>query len=266
MGRIMEWGHSVSSWAFGSAWVFSFVAIALFGLWLVNFRIRQRTALGETLIDNNVVGWFFSGVFTLYGITLGLIAVATWENSSRVTGVASHEAAAIAALYRDVGGFPSPLREELRTKLREYTQFVVEKAWPAQQRGEILEGGSQDLNDFQSRLFASEPETESAKILNRQALETFNQMIELRRQRIEAVDGGIPGAIWAVILIGGLLTISSSYCFQLKQFSFHALLCSGLAAMVGLLVFLIAALDRPYRGAVSVSPAPYELVLERLMR
>jgi len=35
--------------------------------------------------------------------------------------------------------------------------------------------------------------------------------------------------------------------------------------MIGLLVFLIAALDRPYQGSVSVKPTAYAIVLERVM-
>jgi hypothetical protein len=89
--------------------------------------------------------------------------------------------------------------------------------------------------------------------------------VELRRQRIDAVNQGVPGPIWAVILFGGALTIATSFCFQVQQFRFHLLLTTGLAAMIGLLVFLIAALDQPFRGAVSIEPTAYQIVLDGVM-
>src|SRR6476661_1968130 len=92
--------HDVPAWAIGPVCVIGFVVPAMVGLWLVRHGIYQRLKLGEALIDNGVVGWFFSSVFTIYGITLGLIAVTTWESSSRVSDIASQEAARIAALYR----------------------------------------------------------------------------------------------------------------------------------------------------------------------
>ena len=204
-------------------------------------------------------------MLTIYGITLGLIAVTTWESSSRVADIASREAATIAALYRDTSGFASPLREELRGKLRDYTRFVIEKAWPAQRRGEILNDGNRLLDEFQSRLFANEPNTEGLRILQAEALKTYNELVELRRQRTDAVNQGVPEVIWAVILLGGALTIATSFCFQVQLFRFHLLLTTGLAAMIGLLVFLIAALDQPYRGAVSVEPTAYQIVLDGIM-
>jgi hypothetical protein len=265
MTVFMKLIHDIPTWAIGPACVLGFVVPAIVGLWLVNSNIHQRLNVGETLIDNGVVGWFFSGVLTIYGITLGLIAVTTWESSSGVAGIASREAATIGALYRDVGGFESPLRDELRAKLRDYTRFVIEKAWPVQRRGEILNDGNRLLDEFQSQLFANEPKTEGLKILQAEALKTYNELVEWRRQRVEAVHQQVPEVIWVVILLGGALTIAMSFCFQVQLFRFHLLLTSGLAAMIGLLVFLIAALDQPYRGAVSIDPTAYQIVLEGTM-
>ena len=258
--------HSVPAWAIFPACVFGFALPAMIGLWLVHRGIHERLRVGETLIDNGVVGWFFSGTLTIYGITLGLIAVSTWETSSSVAGLASREAATIAALYRDAGGFASPLRENLRGKLRDYTSFVIEKEWPAQRHGIILTDGRRILNDFQTPLYANEPTTEGLRILQAEAIRTFNELVELRRQRTEAVDQSVPKEIWLVILMGGALTIATSYCFQVQQFRLHLLLTTGLAAMIGLLVFLIAALDQPYRGAVSVEPTAYQIILDIAMK
>ena len=265
MRLVTELIHDIPAWAIGPASVLAFVVPAMIGLWLAHRGIYPRLRLGETLIDNGVIGWFFAGVLTIYGITLGLIAITTWENSSRVSGIASQEAATIAVLYRDSGVYPPPLRDQLQTTLRDYTRFVIEKAWPAQQRGEILNDGSRLLDNFRNQLFASEAATESQRILQAEIFRTYNELVELRRERTEAVNVGVPGPIWAVILLGGALTIVVSYCFQVQQFRLHLFLTASLAAMIGLLVFLIAALERPYRGAVSVEPTAYQIVLDQTM-
>src|SRR4029079_63546 len=140
--------------------------------------IHKRVRVGETLVDNGVGGWFFSGVLTIYGITLGLIAVTTWESTRAVADVASREAATIAALYRDTSGFETPLREQLRGQLREYTHYVIEEAWPAQRRGEVARGGGLLLDEFQRQLFTNEPKAESARILQAEAMKTYNELVE----------------------------------------------------------------------------------------
>ena len=45
--------------------------------------------------------------------------------------VVSTEAAAVASLFRDLDGYPQPLRDRLETLLRDYTRLVIDKEWPA---------------------------------------------------------------------------------------------------------------------------------------
>lgn len=256
---------NMPTWLFGVLCIGGFVRFSLAGLLLVHRRIHQRLTLGATLVDNGVVGWFFSGMLVVYGITLGLIVVATWQSSSAVSDLVSKEAAGIGALYRDIGGYPAMPGDTLRRQLREYTLFIVEQEWPAQRQGKLLDKGTRLLNQFQNGLYGFEPGTEGQKILHAESVYAFNRIIEYRRMRIETVHWGAPGVLWTVVLLGAVLCINFSYCFHLEDVRLHALLTGGLAAMIGLLVFLTASLDRPFHGAVKVSPEAYRLIIERLM-
>ncbi|WP_394752766.1 DUF4239 domain-containing protein [Crenothrix sp.] len=263
--HLLESVTDISPWLFGLLCIGGFVGFSLVGLLVVHRQVYQRLTVGVTLIDNGVVGWFFSGMLVIYGITLGLIVVATWQSSSQVSEIVSKEAAGIAAIYRDITGYPSPAREALDKQIFNYTAFIVEKEWPAQRRGEILDGGTRMLNDFQRNLYRFEPKTESQKMLHAEALSMFNRMVEYRRMRIETVHWGAPPILWAVVLVGGVLCINFSYCFHLEDVRLHALLTGGLATMIGLLIFLTAALDRPYHGAVSVPSDAYQLIINKVM-
>jgi len=53
-----------------------------------------------------------------YSLTVGLIAVGVWTTYSNIDHIVSAEAAAIACMYRDPGGYPEPVRAELQSQLR----------------------------------------------------------------------------------------------------------------------------------------------------
>src|SRR5690349_2107515 len=76
-------------------------------------RPLVRRLLGPTANYNDVVSYFFAGIGVFYGLALGLIAVATWENYTDIDGVVGTEAAAVASFYRDLDGYPQPLRGRL---------------------------------------------------------------------------------------------------------------------------------------------------------
>jgi hypothetical protein len=201
----------------------------------------------------------------IYAIAIGLISVATWGNASRAADQASDEAARIGALYRDFNGYPEPPRAELRKMLVNYTRFVIDIEWPMQRRGEIPHRGTDVLNDLQRVFYGFEPATDGQKLLHGEALRAFNEMIERRRVRIEAVDYAVPGPLWSVVLVGAVISMLGAYVFSMDSLGLHAFMTGLLAAMIGLLVFFIASTDRPYRGAAGVAPIAYEIILNDVM-
>ena len=126
-------------WLFALLTVGGFNAIAFGGL-VCTRRFGEWLGLC-TVIDNNTVSAIFSSVLVMYAIALGLIAVASWGNASAAAAAASEEASHIATVYRTLGGFPQPLQDDLKDSVVRYTQFIIEKVWPAQQRGEVTEAG-----------------------------------------------------------------------------------------------------------------------------
>jgi hypothetical protein len=82
--------------------------------------------------------------------------------------------------------------------------------------------------------------------------------------RLFSVTTSIPGVMWAVVLVGALMNIALIWMFDMKLTN-HLFLGGILSAFMGLMIFLIASLDNPFRGELSISPAPFEDILTHLM-
>jgi hypothetical protein len=67
-------------------------------------------------------------------------------------------------------------------------------------------------------------------------------------------------------VVGAVVNIAVSWFFHMKSQGMHFWMTVMFSAIVGLLVFMLAALDRPFRGEVSVGPEGFELVCEQLMK
>ena len=259
----MAFLHDLPGWLFALLTLVFFVGTSIAGLiWARRWGGRRGL---HALVDNSAIGWIFSAILVIYAIAIGLIAIETWDNSSDAAKVASQEAAEIAALYRDFGGYPPSVQGDLRRLLVRYTHVVIETSWPTQQRGEIPSAGTDVLNEIERAMIAFEPATDGQRIVHAEALSAFNRLTEFRRQRLEAVDFAVPGTLWSVVLLGAALAIVASYVFNMESLFLHALMTGLLAAMIGLVVFFIASADLPYRGAVAVEPKAYEIVLHDLM-
>lgn len=259
----MLWLYDLPTWLLCLFIIAVFVGVSVGGLLFSRRHITKFLVFSREI--NDAVNYFGTAIAALYSVTLGLIAVASWSNFSSVAGLVSKEAATIGVLYRDVGGYPEPLRTELRRELRAYTVFVIEKVWPAQQHGLLLDQPTMMLTEIHQRILDYEPPTLGRQVMHAEAMRKFNELADLRRQRVDRVDDGLPFVLWVVVCLGGFLTIGVSYLFWIEDTRFHVLLLTLLSVFVGLMIFLIAALDRPFRGGVSVSAQSYETVIHRVM-
>jgi hypothetical protein len=106
-----------------------------------------------------VVSYYLGAFGVFYGLTLGLIAVASWQNSAALDRLVAEEAAALRVLDRSAGWYPPPERGVLRGRLLEYVGFVIDEEWPAQRRGAVLEAAQARLTALEGPLVAFEPAT-----------------------------------------------------------------------------------------------------------
>lgn len=113
--------------------------------------------------------------------TRALLAWSSKNNLTDVEGVVSAEAAAIGALYRDVGSYPEPARTTLQTAVRDYTVQVITVAWPAQAQGEVSDAGTRILTALQEELQSFEPSTAGQQAIHAEALRQFNEVVTLSR-------------------------------------------------------------------------------------
>jgi hypothetical protein len=260
----MYWLYDLPTWLFGTLTLVVFVAFGLAGLYATRAWV-VRLDDGDDHMYNHIVGFYLAGVTVLYGVCVGLLAIGAWATYSEVQGKLDHEAAALGALYRDVGAYPEPARSLMQQDLRNYARQVIDVGWPMQQHGIVPNNASAVLNDFQEHFMSFEPQNERQEILAAEAYRAFNDLTESRRSRLNSIQDEMPAPLWALVLAGAVICIAISWFFHTGSFTVHFWMTVLFSCLLGLLIFLIAVLDNPYRGRLSVTPEALERVYQQVM-
>jgi hypothetical protein len=260
---VFYWIYDYPSEYIGALFAFIFVGATWLGILI--FRPIVRSWIHTEHRANDMVGFTLSSFSVLYGLLVGLLAVASYQNFSSVNDIVTKEASSVAALYRDLSGYPQPIRGSLQDKLREYTRYVIEDAWPQQRRGIVPAGGTERVTAFFDELLTFKPTEKSEEIIHAETLRQFNSFVEVRRARLANVTTGIPAVLWWVVAIGAFLNIVLIWMLDMEV-HVHLLLGGALSLFLGIVIFLIAAMDNPFRGEVSVGPDAFQLVYESLMK
>ena len=211
---------------------------------------------------NEILGNFLHYFGVIYGLLLGLLAIATYQDHSDVQKAVAGEASSLAALYRDVTAYPEPSRTKLQDLLRGYTRSVIDDAWPLQRKGIVPADG---VAAFQAQLVLFEPQTKGQEALHETALRQFNTFYEYRRTQLYSVYSGIPAILWYTVAVGALINMLLIWLFDLRLHA-HWLLGGLISFYLATIISVIALLDHPLRGKLGVSPEAFQLVYDQLMR
>ncbi len=259
----MEWFFNLPDWLYGIFAVLFAVLVGVGGLLITRKRIA-RLHVADSY--NEIVSYYLSTVAIFYGIMLGLIAVSVWEGYNSAQTAVAMEAGSLAALYRDVSGYPEPVRIALQGDLREYTRYEIDVAWPQHRKGILPGGGMRLLWRFQDKLQSFEPKTGGQQAIHFETLRAFNDVIQKRSIRLDSVTARLPRPLWDFVILGAVLSFVVSWFFQLKSFAMHVWMTTFFAALLGMEIHLLVIMNHPYSGSLSVGPEAFQRIYDVLMR
>jgi hypothetical protein len=131
------------------------------------------------------------------------------------------------------------------------------------------------LSDWLGRLTAGqlalvtcasyEPTTKTQELLQGELLHYLDDMMVSREKRLAAVTASIPGVLWYVVILGAFLTLAFLWMLYIELTP--QIILGGITAFfLGIMIFLIFAMDHPLRGAVSVPPDSFRSVYDLVMK
>lgn len=238
------------------------VASIVFGMLIVKPIMRLLIGAGPDL--NEAISYGTAGFNLFYGLLLGLLTVSAYQNNERIGEAVLQESTVLAALYSDVNTYPEPTRSDTKTMIRDYVLFTLHKDWPAHAKGYYLDGGANRVNAIRQKLGGFEPQTAGQEILHAQMLAAFQDFTQARQLRLNGVYTQIPNVLWYAVLVGAGINILLIVLLRMRPMR-QFVLGTITAFFLGVILFVIVALDDPLRGEAAIRPDPLQRLWDRVM-
>lgn len=258
MTRVINWLGTLPTFAAAVIVIGGFVFISI----LIGFLVIRFTSTEVRTAHNDRAGFILAVIGVIYAVLLAFVAVGAWERFQQAEARTYEEAEAIASVYRDAGSFAGG--QSLRATLRAYVESVINVSFPAMRSGQpsnvvdaLLEKVDRDVRGLPAR---------SARLedIRVQMLSALDTALADRESRVTMDSTGINGIMWIVLVIGAFVTVAFTYLFGFDRTIMQALMIGGLSFMVALVLFLVVALDYPFRGSIAVAPDAFRALLESL--
>jgi hypothetical protein len=216
---------------------------------------------------NDVAGFLYAVVGVVYAVLLALLVIAVWEQYQRAREAVESEANAVADIAWIAHQLPETERYQLQELARSYAQEVVDEEWPLMEQGIEGERGTPEgwdlIDDMRTTLQEVEPRTVAEQELYAEGLDQIQRLGDDRRMRLVAAEEGLPGALWAVLVFGGVVAVGFTYLFGLQNTWAHRVMVMSLTAVIALVLFTIGVMEYPFSGGARLEPSAFELILER---
>jgi hypothetical protein len=220
---------------------------------------------------NDVAGFIYAALGVIYAVLLALVVIAVWEEYGSASETVEQEANAAADIFWLADRLPEPRGTHLQELVRSYAEEVVHKEWPLMEQGKTPSmaqerrspAGWTTIDDIRQNIQGFEARTKSEEQLYAEGLDQIDALSDARRMRLVASEEGVPGVLWSVLVFGGGAAIGFTYLFGLESTWAHRLMVATLAAVIGLVLFTVAALGHPFEGGARIGTGAFDLILER---
>jgi hypothetical protein len=257
---MVDWIYSSPIWLWGTILVVLVTGISLltlvFAHRVTNVEMRRR--------HNDVTAAAMGIVGVAYAVLIAFVAVAAWDTFSTGDRIVDAESSFAGNLYRDTIGLSAEKADPIKADVKKYIDLVITEEWPTQQRGEVPGQARATMLHIHALVAGINPQSQGEAVITAELLKTLNELYSSRRTRLLAADAGIPGILWWIIAFGTFMTIGFTFLFGTHDFRMHLAITGMVAASMSLVVVLIIALDRPFRGDLSISSEPFENVRDAI--
>lgn len=252
-----EWLYNLDSWQLASIILMSCLLSSL-----AMVAVAHRYFHVQIKDKYELISLFSSSSGVLYSVLLAMITVNAWGNFNQLELIVEDEAYSLGDIYRDVEGYPGPVRHQMRTQLRRYADTVLNEEWPLLNQGKTTQA-VRPITDHLFRIASRfVPENAGQAVVHKEVFEKLNSVAHFHRQRVSAVEQSVIPILWLVVWAGAGINLAINALSLSGHRHLDYFLNGSYAISIGLVIFLIYSLDHPLMGKVSVSHAPFATSLK----
>lgn len=245
--------------------VFLIATLLLIGLAHAGYRSGAAFRRRNTEVAENHSGSVQGAVLGLLGLLLGFsFAMAVGHYDERCSLIVD-DANSISTTWLRADFLPEPHKQEVKKLLKNYTELKMQE-FDEMENEEIVTRVRKETAQIRTSLWehTSAATAASPTPVTVSFVTSLNETIDIDVSRKAAVGNRIPGVVWMLLLVvagcgawssgygsgtGGLRSVFNQYIFP---------------TLISIVMTLVADIDRPTKGLVSMDQEPFEDLLKSM--
>lgn len=236
------------------------IAGALLVLWLLKSLWTPSTRRAH----NDVIGPSVSVIGTTYAVIIAFMLSGVWTDLQAARVNTEQEANNLVNIYRLAGQLPPESGPSIQKFAQGYADAMIHEEWPAMAQESSSTAGHTLIKNLWQAVTSIQPQNVTQQQVMDHTLSELTSMTEHRRLRLLESQKRLPAILWAVLIVGGIVTVGSTCLLGIEDFKLHMVQVFEISFLISLMLVAIAAIDRPFQGDVHVTPDAFRYALETM--
>ncbi len=200
----------------------------------------------------------------IYAVLVGFVIYGLFNNFHDAEFTTYHEANTLENITIYSKSLPPPLYDAMKKEVAQYARVIINNDWDAMSHGKPINKNSElIIQKMKLTLYQYQTSSDIEKKMINSILDELKKLEDDRDNRIHLSTNSLPNEFFAIIIFLSSFLIISSFINGNWLF-FHLSSSFFVSFAIASTLFLLLALDRPFRGELSIKPVAFQKVLENL--
>lgn len=250
----------VPEWATGTFFLVGLPVVMAF----LQMLVHQRAPHWRRGDHNDATGIMLSAAVVVYSVAIGLCVVTLWGKLDEARRATEAEATNLAAVAGGSEVFGTAIQERIRAGVIAYNRDVVAR-WPQRIRGDASATVGRDLDGLVATVGELRPGNDPQRAFVDNAMARLTHATELRATSVRlAREQQLPDILWIAVIGGSVIVLGLCLTCGIQDRALRGILLAGVAATVGINLFLVVELNYPFYGDIAIRPDSYLDVITAL--
>jgi len=213
------------------------------------------------MAHNDVVGPSVGVIGTTYAVIIAFMLSGVWTDFQAAQINAEQEANCLVNIFRFAERLPKEPGMRIQKLARDYANVMINEEWPAMASDIFAEPGHTVIQDLWRTMIGIQNQDVAQQMILDHTLTQLTALTEHRRIRLLQSRKRLPSILWAVLLVGGIVTVGAACLFGVVNFRLHMMQVFVITFVVSLMLVAVADIDRPFQGDVRVPPDGFRYAL-----
>jgi hypothetical protein len=228
------------------------------------FAIRRFWMPPTRSAHNDAIGPNVSVMGTTYAVLIAFMLSGVWNEMQAASLNAEQEANSLVNIYRFAEELPQQSRTVIQKLTHQYAEIMITEEWPAMAQERSSQTAHILMQDLWRAMASVQPQTATEQRIMDHSLSELTTMTEHHRIRLLQSRQKLPAILWAVLIVGGIVTVGSTCLFGIADFKLHIVQVFEISFLISLMLVAIAAIDRPFQGQVHVSSEAFQYAIQTM--